>query len=194
MVPSRRGLDLDGCLSNFNQAFVRLLAAQYPNRIPVDFVPTDWWYSTSGLTQEEVKNGLQLAFATDNFWRDLRPYGVNVQILKDWLAQNKTADVIYITSRHSTSKVSAQQQTRDWLLRWELLLPNTTFVVVEKAEYKVGVGEAMGIERYIDDHLGTILSFNASRTQGTLLDRPWNRTDRPSNIRVVTSLADWLGG
>lgn len=190
------GIDIDGVLANFGDAFSNLVRTVYGRgKIPVGYIPGDWDWSDV-LSKEEVSN-LWKEFAGErNFWRTLEPYMNNVIALSDFLRNNKHKhDVWFVTARAQCQGDTVACQTQDWLVRQLRYTHQYArgIVLVSKPNFKRQILEGMNIDYMIDDHGPTVEGFaEMSNLKGCLLDRPWNQSAKVQH-RVKT-LEEFLGG
>lgn len=186
--------DIDGVLARFGRGFVRSINKLYPHKnVPLDYEPSSWFY-TELLSESELKAAWEETISTKNLWRNLDAYEGNVAVLSRFLHNtHKFFDVYYITSRVDTPGNSAFSQTSEWLIDHDLLLYNTSLLVVKEAKEKQAILRALHIEASVDDYLPTAIASNEIEGHKSFLyDRPWNRIGRPENLRVVSNLEGYL--
>ena len=137
------GLDVDDVLADFQGAFVTLARTMYDKPAP-DYKPTDWAWSTSGLSQEEISGVWEQIKRTRNFWENLRVVdgaGCNA-LLK--LASHR---LFFITARVPTAGHHEEDQTA-MFLRNNFNLDFPTVVVTAD---KGPIAAALQLDYYIDD-------------------------------------------
>ena len=186
--------DIDGVLANFVQGFVKTVNKVFPEKnAPKDYQP-DGWNFPGLVTPEEMKEAWDALVATPNLWLNLKTYFENVAALSRFLqAEHKNFDVYYITSRVDTPGDSALSQTSKWLIKYNLLMYNTSLLVVKEAKDKQALLRALHVEASVDDYLPTAISSNElPRHKSFLYHRPWNAEGRPENLRVVSNLESYL--
>lgn len=186
--------DIDGVLARFGRGFVKSINRLFPEKnLSLDYEPASWFY-TEVLNPEEMKQAWEATIATRNLWKNLDSYEENVEALARFVhREHKNFDVYFITSRVDTPGDSAFSQTAHWLLERDLMLYNTSLLVVKEAKEKQAILRALHIEASVDDYLPTAISSNEIEGhQSFLYNRPWNVDGRPENLRVVSNLESYL--
>jgi 5'(3')-deoxyribonucleotidase len=186
--------DIDGILASFTKGFIRVVNDIYPEKdLPHDYQPNTWSYDEV-LDAWEFKQAWNKVLSTPFFWEDLAPYSANVKLLSKFLlTYHREFDSYFITSRVNTQGDSAFAQTSRWLLDYDLLTFSTSLLVVTDATEKYHILRGLGIHAVVDDYLPTIIRANEiPRLHAFLYDRPWNKADRPENLKVVLSLQEYL--
>jgi 5'(3')-deoxyribonucleotidase len=186
--------DIDGVLARFGKGFVQAVNSLYPKKnLPLDYEPTSWFYEEV-LTKEEMDAGWNKAISTPFFWENLDSYTANVSLLKKFLlTYHRDFDVYYTTSRVNTPGDSAFAQTSRWLLYRGLLTANTSLLVVHDPKEKLPIFRGLNIKAVVDDYLPTAVAANEiPGLTSFLYDRPWNKTNRPENLKVVLTLQEYL--
>ncbi len=173
------GVDVDGILANFNEAYINLLwkttgkdrFGAYPDASKVD--THCWQYPEShGYTKEEENFTWAAILEDPHFWENLPAYPDAKGFLNElWLSisDRGKVPVYFITNRMGASP---HQQTARWLHRHMFDQPN---VLISS---KKGLScAALGITHYIDDKIENVVDV-ARETDARvfLLDRPWNQT------------------
>lgn len=176
------GIDVDGVLASFESGFNRAAATVKPG-FPHDYVPSDWNWSDSGLTKEQISKTWEVIKRAPGFWERLQPYSENVKALYGFLNRNPHLDIYYVTSRVVTIGRSPLVQTANWLGDYDLLRDNTSVVVVESAKFKPEIIIATGIRMFIDDYAPTCLDLS-KYTESYCLNRPWNSGEIFEDARV----------
>jgi 5'(3')-deoxyribonucleotidase len=186
--------DIDGVLACFGKGFVQVVNSLYPKKnLPLNYEPNSWFYEDV-LTKEEMDAGWNKAISTPFFWENLDPYITNVKVLREFLmTYHREFDAYYVTSRVNTPGDSAFAQTSRWLLDMDILNFNTSLLVVSKAGDKLPIFRGLDIKAVVDDYLPTAIAANEiPGLTSFLYDRPWNKTDRPENLKVVLTLQEYL--
>lgn len=142
------GLDIDGVLSQFNQAF-KVIQIKTSKR---DLFPSDWkdeqivcwnWPTDQyGYTKEEYKAAWTEVWESPNFWMQLAPYPDAIQFLKKMRCLSN--NIYYITQR---AGLNVKGQTENWLRRFGGGDNPTVLISDDKA----GCCEALEITHYLDD-------------------------------------------
>ena len=186
--------DIDGVLSRFTDGFIQAVNAVFPKKnLSPNYQPDSWGYEAV-LSRDEFNEAWEKATSTSFFWENLIPYRANVTALQKFLlTYHREFDVYYITSRVDTPGDSAFAQTSRWLLDHDLLLFNTSLLVVHDAAEKYHILRGLKIRAVVDDYLPTIIKANeVPGLHAFLYDRPWNKADRPENLKVVLTLQEYL--
>lgn len=189
-------VDLDGVLVDYPAAKIRWMMEKYPDKVPEGYVPNDWDWSNSGLTQKQLREVDHDMQRTVDFWANLAPYPVAVESLRNFLVKHPECAIIYVTSRlHYGGDNHVIAQTNIWLDRYQLRTPSTTLVVVENAQNKPAVYSAIGAAYSVDDRPETVELAYASRGRHKpfLFLQPWNhKYALESNLPSVVSMDDFL--
>jgi hypothetical protein len=199
---NRIGIDMDGCLADFNTAFINLIIKETGEDLfpPRPFDITEWHYPQSfGYTNGKHLNKVWKAIEeSDTFWETLKPLkGAQETIIQLYGRVLKGDDVYFITTRPSTGKVSAKHQTEKWLMNqtvgyldiWADFYP-TVLVTSQKG----AVAQALNLTHLIDDKWENCVDVEVStdETQVYLLDRSWNQGMEDNWIQRVGSVMDMI--
>lgn len=189
----RLGIDVDGCLADFNSSFMDLIIGVtgrnlFPTR-PFD-IPT-WDYPESyGYSNHEVSQVWNVIRQDKLFWASLEPLPSAQTFLTRCAMAADTHDLYFITSRPG---LLAKQQTEAWLLANGGLDRPTVLV----SSMKGWCARALRLDAYLDDKDTNAVDVRMANPSGYtfLLDQPWNRTDvldqAPGIIRI-TSVLEFL--
>lgn len=192
----RVGIDVDGCLADFNEAFIRRIVKMTGRDLfGPGYEPTTWNYPESvGYTTGEV-DAIWQAIRTDRvFWYTLNAYPETSQAMV-YLSERILGgdDVYFITARPGRD---AKKQTEMWLQKefsYILFQPVTPTVLI--SSHKGLCAQALGLDVYIDDRWENCLEAAAMHWKGEqpkcrtfLLDRPWNREFSDPNITRVSAI------
>jgi hypothetical protein len=189
------GLDLDGCLVNWNTAFAQVLAKVYGRcLLPLDWKARDpeafvcWdWDRHYGYPEEVCREARETAYNSDDFWYKLPEYPEARSILDalDWHVQADNINLYFITTR---SGARVKQQTEMWLIDRGILTPT-----VLVSDDKVPILKGLKLDVYVDDRVETINEAFYDGVPGVyLLNRPWNQRGRMEDLPVVRSVAQAL--
>lgn len=189
-------VDIDGVLAQFARAFVGVVKSLYPEKnLSSDFEPNDWFYAEI-LNEAECKEALHAVFNVPYLWSGLEPYQDNLTALQRFVGSNELSsafNLYYVTARAETPGDSAVELTSRWLHRHFIKPYNAQVVVVKDPKDKIAVMRGLKIEASIDDYLPTVVACQElPGHRAYLLDRPWNRSNRPAGLRVVSSLQEYL--
>jgi len=183
----RFGVDMDGCLANFNHSFGELLIKQSGDKLPPDWKdntihPKVWdWDKEAGYTQNE-RNKAWDYIKTNDFWFNLglMPGAEDAIDLLNELGE--THYVYFIT--HRTGK-EAKQQTEDWLFGHGMTNPT----VLVSGDNKNPLIEGLELDFFVDDKWDALIRATTLQSVKPALyikDAPYNRTDIPGVKRVET--------
>ena len=196
------GIDLDGCLADFNSAYTKLLIDESgedrfpPDRTPNTFPPV-WFYEREFGYSKEVEEKVWTKIKSDpNFWYNLSPY-YNAYDAFELLNDLDTSDhsIYFITHRGG---VAPKQQTESWLINHGDFECPTVIIAGDKTPLM----EPLGLDFFIDDKPETIQDICKSNTKVTngglyILDRPYNKHIVGDAIRtpsVAAALTDFMKG
>lgn len=163
------GVDIDGVLANFNDAYIDLCIKLTGKDLfhPKPFEITTWHYpEAQGYTKTEIKTVWKHIAESRDFWHKLKPYPGVAGFLK-YLSNlnNSDNDIYFITSRVGRT---SQWQTMMWLS--EFYVEPMVLISSEKGE----CCHALGIEYYIDDKIENCVDVTLTNTKCYMLARPWN--------------------
>lgn len=175
------GIDLDGCLADFNTGFrqrcIDVTGVNHFDDLPngQPYFPLVWdWPAAVGYTSEQVTSIWASVRADRSFWYTLSPYPDTVTLLARLRDRIALGDEVYfVTDRKG---IDAKLQTEAWLNSYGL--PKPTVLL---SPHKGLVARALQFNRYLDDKWENALSvacidnWGTYRCQSYLLDRPWNR-------------------
>jgi len=158
------GVDLDGCIVNFNEAYARKFRERgYEMPTYADGIeqPPTWNYPEEafGVPKEVVGEVWKEIDADRNFWRNLRPLPEsNVELWKflNNLTEYEGHEVYYLTLRRG---INVHIQTVDWLKAWGIYEPQVIITPRGKARLAI----EMALDVVIDDHPGTIKEYRDMR-------------------------------
>lgn len=191
----RIGLDLDGVIFNFTDAFARLLTKQTGIAFPLKDTnfPATWdWDKAAGVTAEDSK-AVWRDICQDNstFWQDLRPLDGAQETLRQVNRLAKDGHDVYFISTRIGSR--AKLQTEKAL--YELGVDYPTVLI---SGNKPPVIYGLNLDMFIDDKPETVQEIAALadarhkngdtmaiRGSVFLKSAPYNRhIDQPNVVRV----------
>ena len=181
----RIGLDLDGCLADWNTAFADLIIGVTGVNRFGDYLPPDqeafhtWhWPTAYGYSVQQIENAWKAVKQHPDFWYRLAPLP-GMTALTRRLDQLEDHDVYFITNRMGRD---VKRQSEDWLTTREIYNPTVLIT-----PHKGSVAAALDLDCYLDDYIGNVASVKdlSPCTRGYLLSAPWNRKQRPLGMRVV---------
>lgn len=187
----RIGLDIDGCLADFDHDYVRLFPTLTGRDLfpPWPFAPPCWYYPEYyGYTKEEVSTVWSWIKGCPTFWLNLSDYQVAYRSVRR--ASNCASDghdVYFISSRPG---IKAKDQTEMWLRRQGMLNP-TVLTSSEKGL----CAKALNLDYYIDDRPENVLDVlvTSPRTHTYLLNKSHNRADERIHMTSrVESMAEFF--
>lgn len=188
-------MDMDGCLADFNWAYLDMLNRVSGKQVvvPDDWEPQEWSYERGlGFTAEEIRSAWDLiADPANNFWAGLSDYpeaGDAVDRLD--LLREGGKHIIFLTTRVGTH---AKLQTEEWLDDMGYRFPT---VIVSGT--KGPICAALGATHFLDDRDKNCMEVSqcSPNTKVYLLARPWNRglqqTASLQGITVVRTVGEYL--
>ena len=171
----RIGIDIDGCLADFNSGFRDLIIAETGREIPEvsDTFPHCWnWPAAVGVTPEE--NARLWSIVRDGnsyFWSRLSALPGAANTLQYLTARAYAGDEVYfITSRPGQC---AKRQTESWLIRNGYNIEPPTVLISDRKGF---TARGLELDVFIDDKPENCLDVcDESRARVFLVDAPWNR-------------------
>lgn len=146
------GVDLDGVLANFTDAYAKLATErtgiQFP-KMSADWPRSWYWDRDAGVSKEDEKAIWQEITEGNTFWYRLEPLpGAHdtIRCLEKLVRQGH--DVYFITNRMGRQ---AKTQTEQWLYNLGMNYPT-----VLVASDKLPIIKSLGIDFYIDDKPETV--------------------------------------
>jgi uncharacterized HAD superfamily protein len=187
----RLGIDIDGCLANFNEAFGdALIKTTGRDLLPDGWktnseFPTTWnWDLAAGYTPEESKRTWeQEIISSSSFWASLPPYPDTAATLKQLNRLSKRHDVYFLTHRMGKN---CKQQTEEWLAKHGMDRPT---VIISGQKLPIIV--SLGLNFFIDDKLQTVNEiFRAEVPELALFlkNAPWNQVGREKGLKSILSV------
>lgn len=176
--------DIDGVLADFVLAWTTEAVALNFLSAPIKTVDQrSWDLAQLGLTPEQVKAVWHFTQATPWWWLEKLRSLITRDQFFDIDKISTINETYFVTNRHGGIP-NVQLQTQRWLKEQGVRNPN-----VISANKKAGVAKAIGITHSIEDKLE-----NAVRMPGDsyLMDRPYNRIDRPSTLKVISNIQEFL--
>lgn len=192
--PLRLGIDLDGVMCNFNEAFRSLIIELVGVTLPLicNTYPDTWnYHRTAGVTKDQDnKLWAHISDNTNQFWRNLGelPGAVLLRDLSDMVDARKVT-VYFITNRPDAG---AHQQSMAWLAAHGFRTPVVLIANDETAKGKLAAG--LNLDALIDDKPENCLQVRdrAKHTRVFILDAPYNRTIAFTGITRVFSVREML--
>lgn len=186
------GIDIDGCLADFNNTFIPLIKQVtkrdlFPKGVKADDTfPTDWDYpQLLGYSNEEVAKVWEAVRADRYFWFNLKPLEGAKAVSEALWGRLLECDRYFISDR---SGEAAKAQSEMWLETHGIDYPTVLL-----SKHKGTLCRVLEIDCYIDDKLENIESVqNLGWTRAYLLDKPYNREGRFKAIKVVKSVQEFL--
>lgn len=192
----RLGIDIDGCLADFNTAYGELIV----KTTGIDFFPDGWkqdpnfpktwnWEIDNGYTPEQIKKVWDVIVKNPRFWKKLEPYPETKEVLKELNSlAKKGTDVYFLTHRMG---VKAKQQTEEWLYDLGMSYP-TVLITGDKCP----VLHNLGIRFFIDDKLATmndvVRKLGVRDNHYYILNRPYNQSGREHGMKAANSILEAL--
>ena len=169
----RMGVDLDGCLADFNYGYINLSNSMLDQKLPPSgpAYPNTWHYSrAAGIPMEDETKVWDRIKSSINFWRDLPAHEGTRRFLED-LREQWNWEVYFITNRMGNAP---KRQTEQWLHSFGYDHP-TVLISVEGVKGKLC--HALDLTHYIDDKPENIRDVlnDSPITKPVMLRKPWNR-------------------
>lgn len=187
----RIGCDLDGCLTDFNSAFIELIQKETGIQLPSPSAtyPTVWNYHRAGGVSAQQSDAIWDYIKSSSFWATLHPLKGAldaVQVL-DFMTR-AGHDVYFITSRPGTF---AKYHTETWLKLAGMSNP-TVLIADDKGPVVAG----LQLDVFIDDKPENIVDAVTARpaVRAYVIDAPYNRVFQSLHLglRVAASVLDVL--
>lgn len=206
----RLGLDIDGCLADFNTGFIALIKQMTGIQLPVvsSTYPDVWNYHRAGGVTKEQDAVLWAKIKFSSFWQDLPALPGTAAALRN-LANWRTAghEIYFITSRPGQL---AKYQTEEWLKVIGFSIP--TVLIADSEAAKGDLARGLNLDAFIDDKPENCAAvLNATRyglhcTPGEnpivtdwaypcavyLFDAPYNQTYNDPHVTRVGSVQAML--
>lgn len=182
------GLDVDGVLAQFNEAF-KLVQIETSGR---DLFPPNWsdeqiscwnWPTDQyGYSKEEYKAAWEVVWASTNFWNKLWPYAGVADFLRQ--VRGLSDNIYYITQRRG---VVVKAQTENWLRRYGAGDNPTVLISADKPT----CCQAVRITHYLDDKDENFDDMPPA-TSCYMMARGWNH--ERSDVPRIKRLEEFLEG
>jgi len=185
----RIALDMDGCLSNFWDAFEdKIVQVVGKDRFPLRAYgqpPAVWnWVEEAGYDDWDIRQAWMEIFKSPDFWVNLAPLpdAVTAAVL------DKQPNIeMYVITNREGRKSDVRNQTQRWLLK-NGIYKATVLVSGEKG----ALCRALEIEWLLDDCVQYCVDVaaNAPYTKVYMLRRPYNKGLHYDKVIPVHSLAE----
>jgi hypothetical protein len=180
----RIGIDLDGCLANFDDPFHALLIeANGGMTVPTVWPPEEWHWDRA--YSSEVRACAWQHVKTSRFWADLPSYSGAEEVAQELNRMRVDShDIYFITSRPG---YRAKAYTEEWMKKLGVMEP-TVCISFNKG----AMARGLELDAFVDDKLDNIHAVStAVRGCATwLLTRPHNA--RWIGYDRVTSVSEFL--
>ncbi len=188
----RIGIDIDGVLAQFNDAFI-LRVIQVTNKDLFPARPFDiltWHYAQSyGYTDTEVSAVWESIKADKYFWQRLGPYDTaeaDLDALYD--CQEAGHEIYFITARPG---IWVKRQTEIWIQTHGYYI-RFRIPTVLISSHKGLCAQALNLDAYIDDkdeNVMDVLTRSFGKTKTFVMDRPWNQNvERHGGVYGMTPI------
>jgi len=191
------GIDVDGVLANFTDAFSELLiSTTRDNRFPSgywydrDFPPVWDWPEHYGYSAQQIDAAWERVKTTE-FWRRLEPLSGRT----DLVGIPVGARVYFITSRVGSTALRQTQRWLEYYLPAEFTVRHEWSAVISNQKGAAAI--ALDLDFYIDDNVKNVnwACRLAPACRTYLLDKPYNQPARNAiDVRAhrVLSVAEAL--
>lgn len=167
----RIGIDVDGCLADFNAAYRKtLIKVSGRDLIPEIFEPPCWEYATVyGYTKDEDRAAWKEITSDPIFWRRLSVLPGAQEFLNN--LDDARHAVYFITSRPG---IATKHQTETWLRNFVL---NPTVLIAKSSEHKGIIARGLELTHFLDDKPENCLAVKEHTIECHvyLLDARYNR-------------------
>jgi hypothetical protein len=184
------GVDIDGVLANWNEAFQAVLVGMTGRgpTIDVDDPPAWDWPIIAGYSDEEYQAARAMSRKSASFWMELEPLPQATQFLED--IQMPCDDIYFLTSRPGNS---TKYQTEVWLEGEGY--QNPTVLITIGHEAKALAAKALQLTHFLDDSGENCLAVKKAcpETQVFLLKRNYNASDREELLAIGGFVIDNIG-
>lgn len=182
----RLGCDIDGCIADFNTAFMALIYKQTGIALPPVSLtyPDVWSYHRAGGVTKEQDHALWAEIKDSAFWATL-PALAGAQATLALLQDMRYAGhhIYFITSRPGEY---AKLLTEDWLVQHGFRNPT---VLIANRKGPVALG--LELDVFIDDKIENCIDvLEAGVDHVFLVNRPYNSTFSRSRIWRVPEALD----
>jgi FMN phosphatase YigB (HAD superfamily) len=176
------GIDLDGVLADFTNAF-RQLSLKLLGKPDPSLIQTDWDFECLGLTSKEVDFVWRHIKETKNWWIKLGKLPGTDEL------QRACIRPIFITSRVETAGFPVAKQSEMWLMQnYGLVCP-----VVLVSDNKGPLAEALKLDWFIDDKVENCLDVADASvlTQVCIRTQPYNIKFESTKVRRVNTFNEF---
>jgi len=189
-------VDIDGVLSNFCDAFAKILTDQTGMAFPKTSVdwPECWdWDRAAGVTPEQETAAWKTVWGDAEFWLNLRMFPETQLVATQLNYLSKIGhEVVFITNRAGER---AKNQTERWLYGIGIDYPTVLL-----AANKIPLIRLLGIDFFIDDNLDTVNEVARVAEEEKLpvyghvylKAAAYNRTGRRGDLKVVDGVLEAL--
>jgi 5'(3')-deoxyribonucleotidase len=162
------GIDVDGVVADFNDAYADLLTRVTGRALPVPYEPKTWdWPAAEGFTRDDNAKAHALAARSQHFWEQLNALPGARDVLRELHYAAKRGHAIYfITNRFGTMP---KHQTEVWLNRHGYPFP-TVLVAADKGL----AASLLSLDWYADDKTENVASCVAVGVYTVRVVQPWN--------------------
>lgn len=188
--------DLDGVICNFHKHFSETLNSMFPHSpiLTKKEEILNWDFDKFlPLTKEQVSQGFSVIRQDPFYWEksDLLPEEGEWKDFLENIANNKSIDLYFLTTRSDTGGVSAAKQSCNWLQKHGVQHPQVIANIQDKKKSKII--NALGIKYFLDDSGINIVdvSENCSNIKSFILDYPHNRYINHNKITRISSLHEY---
>jgi 5' nucleotidase, deoxy (Pyrimidine), cytosolic type C protein (NT5C) len=188
------GIDIDGCLANFNKAYGNLLIQV----TGVNLLPSEWdshpdfpgvwdWDSAVGYSTQDIQAAWTKIVTSPRFWESLEPLDNAKDTVKALNRLGKKgAEIYFLTHRMG---LRSKVQTERWLYNLGMDYP-TVILTGNKAP----IAQNLGLTFFVDDKVENVnaVAIAWPKAQTFVVDRLYNRENREAGVKPATSVPDAL--
>ena len=182
----RIGIDVDGVLANFRDAF-----HEAANACGIRIAEPEEPRSAQSLTQKEVKRVWEYVSKTPNWWTTLQPYEADQIARLYGLTRASGWEVFFVTNRPASAGDTVQFQTQWWIERHGFYLPAVLTVPGSRGE----IANGLRLDLMVDDLVMNCVDVVGASTAKALLllrnaDQATHKHATDRGIGVVPTFGD----
>lgn len=186
----RWGIDVDGVVAGFIEAYVREVNSRWPGKLPVGYQPVNWDWSPE-MTEADNDIIWSIIKHKHNWWLSVPADFENIRAVAEHRMRHPQDELFFVTARVSTKGMPVMHQTQTWLSQCGVNGLGVA-VIVDHSGDKAAIFNALECDANVDDKLEAVIEHHAHTRNAFLLSRPWNQSGRPSSINAVGSLKDFF--
>jgi hypothetical protein len=173
----RVGLDIDGVLANFPQAFIdKANELELGWLFPDKWQDVKWWHIANDNCPKAFKAVWSHVHDRYKFWEKIKPFPYVVPFDFD-------VDC-YITARPIDNNT-----TSDWLMHHGFPT-NAAVITVAQPTDKLAVIQERGLDLFVDDHWETVRQLRGNGVNAVLYEAPYQRGHNCAGLPKIKHLSE----